>query len=126
MIGKRNPRGEPRAGRFQSIEKLRRPRDAAKRNHRPIDLRHFHPAAHAPDFGTPAARSDLRLHFRFVRRDRNHVGALRRVQCFAKISGRQQMVVQIGAAQQQDVHVARKLAMLKPIVEKMHANSLTR
>ena len=126
MIGKRHPRGETRAGGLQPIKKLLRPRDPAKRKYRPVDLRHFHPATHAPDLGTPASRSDLRPHIRFASRDRNHVGALRRMQRFAQIAGRQQMVVQIGAAQQQDVNVAMQLPMLKPIVEQMHANLLTR
>ena len=59
------------------------------------------------------------FNFGFVRWNRNHLRALRCMQWLAQIAGGKQMIVQIAAAEEQDVDVAGELAMLKAVVEKM-------
>ena len=97
-----NERSEPRrqaqARLFQPVKKLLRTRDSAKRNHRPIDLRHVHATPQTPHLSLPAASIHPFRNLGFVFRDGNDVRPLRCMQCFAQIAGRKQMIGEIPAA----------------------------
>jgi hypothetical protein len=48
-----------------------------------------------------------------------HRGAAERAQRLAEIAGGEQAIVAVVAAEEKDVHVAMKLAMLEAVVEEM-------
>ncbi len=118
VVGECGAGGELHAGALQTVEKLIRPRDPAEGSDGTAKRSNVHDTPHAPDLRLPAVRFDLSFHIRsFVRRNRNHMRPLRRMQCLAQIACGQQMIVQIAAGQQQNVHIAGELAVLKSIVK---------
>ncbi len=60
----------------------------------------------------------------FVLRDCDHLCPLDRAQRLAQIAGREQPVVNVAAAEEENVEIAVKLAMLKAIVEQVDAGEL--
>src|SRR5208283_325379 len=126
MIGKSEAVREAQPGELQPIKELLRPRDPAEGRDRAFDARDFHFPVQAPDLGSPAPCSDLRLKLRLITWYRNYIRAPRGTQCFAQIARREQMVLQVAPAQEQDVDIAVELAMLKTVVEQMDAGALTR
>ena len=119
VVGKNGADRDLQAGGFETLKELLRPGNAAEGGNRPVNWRDVHAAAQAPDDSLPGPGSQPIFNVGFVCGNRNYVGTLGCAQWLAKISCGQQMVSKIAAAQEQNVDIAGKLAVLKAIVKQM-------
>src|SRR5208283_3554033 len=85
MIGKSEAVREAQPGELQPIKELLRPRDPAEGRDRAFDARDFHFPVQAPDLGSPAPCSDLRLKLRLITWYRNYIRAPRGTQCLRRL-----------------------------------------
>jgi hypothetical protein len=63
------------------------------------------------------------FHLRLIGGDGNDRRALQRAERLAKVSGWQQTVAEVGAAEENNIDVPVKLAMLEAIVEQMQSKA---
>jgi hypothetical protein len=126
MIGKCDAGCGAQAGCFEPGKKLRRAGNPTKGHDRAIDARNHHAAGKTPHGPMPVPSAEFRLQFGIVRRNGDDIGAPRCLHGLAEIAGRQEAIVPIFAIQQQDVHIAVKLAMLETVIEDVHARAADR
>ncbi len=126
VIGEGKPRRDVQARALDACEKLLRSRDPAKHNYGAINLRNFHPPMQSPNCLLPTLSLDPIRNFGLVCRNRDYVRPFCCMQYLAQIAGWKQMIMQIGATQQQNLHISMELAMLKSIVEQMRPGLRTR
>ena len=123
VIGESNPGSEMQPSRFKSGKELPAARNAAESHNRPFNRWNLHAPLQPPDRSSPTRCIQPGLHRGVARGDRDHRRALHRTERLAKISRRQQMIMQVHAVQQQNIHIAFELPMLKAIIEQMHSRA---
>ena len=123
MIGKRDACGEPNAGRFEALKELGWLCNTAECHHRAVHRRHVHAPLQPPNEFLPAPRLGPFLNLGFVFWNRKNVRPFRCMQASRRLPAGKQMIGSNSAAQEQNVHIAMKLAMLKPVVENVSFGS---
>lgn len=121
VIGKGGAVREGEAGLFETCEELVGAGDAAEgedgfAGEVGWDL---HAAVKTPDGLVEAQGAEGGFEGGVVGRDGDDVGPRGRLQWFAEVAGGEEMVIQVGAAEEEDVEVAVELAVLEAVVEQV-------
>ena len=119
VVAKGDALRNSQTSRFETRKELLRAGDAAKSQYRAVDPGHFHAPPQSPDRSLPAPCAEFGFQIGIVGGNRDHAGPSGCPKGFTQVSGGEQAVLPVLAIQQQDVHVAMKLAVLEAVVENM-------
>jgi hypothetical protein len=127
VVGKGDASGDSLAHSFETGKKLLGAGDATESGDWAVDWGNVHPAVQPPDgaFPTPFAECGLKLRSFVWRGDGNYGGPAGSLARFAQIAGWKQTFTQpVAVIEQQNVHVAVELAVLKAVVENVNGRGV--